>query len=156
MRSKSTLFLIEQLLVVAVFAICAAACVRILTDAYFTATKSRDISNAIHAAESGAESFKAVGGDIAKVAEIMGGVASSTDGAVTAIVFFDSHWQVSGEAGAHYRLLLTAANQYPQATLLITGELAVERLTGESLIAFPVAAAIGDRRPIAVCGPPSG
>jgi len=130
--------LLEQLIVVAVFAICAAACVRILADAHFTATMSRDISNAIHAAESGAESFKAVGGDIAKVAEIMGGVAKAADGVVTAIVFFDSNWQVSGEANAHYRLLLTA-EQETRVPLLMSGELTVERLTGENLISFPVA-----------------
>jgi len=41
-RSRSTLFLMEQLIVIAVFAICAAACVKILTTSYFMAKQTRD------------------------------------------------------------------------------------------------------------------
>ena len=103
-RSWSTLFLIEQLIVIAVFAMCAAACARILTAAHFNATDSRDIGNAILQAENGAESFKAVSGDFETFAVIMGGTFDRAGGIVT--VFFDNRWQVSSEADADYVLLL--------------------------------------------------
>ena len=143
-NSKSTLFLIEQLIVVAVFAICAAACTTILTASYFIATESRDLNNAIHIAEGGAESFKAVGGDIGKTAHILGGAATDDGGAAVAVVYYDKHWQVSAEADAYYCLSLKARAPEPAAPLLSTGDLSVDKLTGERLIGFEVAAIRGD------------
>ena len=71
-RSKSTLFLIEQLIVIAVFAISAAACITILTSAYFTSVESRDIKNAILVAENVAETFKATNGSPESIAGLLG------------------------------------------------------------------------------------
>jgi len=143
-RSRSTLFLIEQLIVVAVFAICAAACVRIITSAYYTARDSRDVNNAIHAAESGAECFKAVAGDIGKTADILGGRVSDAGGEPAALVYYNAKWQVCAEADADasYMMRLTGAAAAPKtgSPLLVSGELSVIRLTGEELIAFPLAA----------------
>jgi hypothetical protein len=135
-RSRSTLFLIEQLIVIAVFAICAAACARILTSAYFSARDARDLSNAILAAESSAEIFKASAGDFGKVAEIMGGLSGIVDGSVAAVIYFDSQWLVCGVDEAYYMLLLIdGAGSAP----LLTGELTVENLqTGEEILALTV------------------
>ncbi|MCL2201817.1 MAG: hypothetical protein FWB75_07605 [Oscillospiraceae bacterium] len=145
-RSKSTLFLIEQLIVIAVFAICATACISILTNAYFQARDSRDISNALLAAESVAESFKAVSGDFDTAAEISGGQAELLDGGYRAItVFFDSNWQVSSETAAEYILRLTGNHSAPPPAvptptpLLTTTTLTVNRISGDELVSFPVA-----------------
>ena len=143
-RSKSTLFLIEQLIVVTVFAICAAACVRILAASYFIATESRDLGNAIHAAEGGAESFKAVGGDFGKAAHILGGTAFSDGGVDVAVVYYDKHWQVSAEAEACYSMSIRAGAPEPASPLLSSGELSVDKVTGERLIGFDVAAIRSD------------
>ena len=137
-RSRSTLFLIEQLIVIAVFAVSAAACTGILTSAYFTAMDSRDTSRAILAAENGAESFKATGGDLGKTAQILGGTSGRVDGEAAAIVYFDKQWQTSSEEDAMYRMLLTGVVPDTELDLLI-GDLFVEKLTGELLIAFPIA-----------------
>ena len=143
-RSKSTLFLIEQLIVVAVFAICAAACVRIITSAYYTARESRDVNNAIHVAESGAESYKAVGGDVGKAAAVMGGKTGSVNGASAALVYYNSKWSVCAEsdADAQYVLRMTSGTQDSRTPRLMSGELTVERLDGEgdTLISFAIAA----------------
>ena len=135
-RSRSTLFLIEQLIVVAVFSLCAAACIRILTDAYFTANNNRDIGNALLVAESGAESYKATAGDIGKVAAMMGGISGNVDGSPAVVVYYDKQWQICGEDLASYRLCLISE---PSASLH-TGEISVEKITGEELIAFTVVA----------------
>ena len=139
-RSRSTLFLIEQLIVIAVFALCAAACTRILTAAYFSARDSRDMSNALHAAESAAESYKATGGDIGKVAEIMGGISGSVDGSKAAIVYYDDQWFVCSEGNASYKLLLVNERLLTDDAQLLSGELSVEKLSGEAILAFTVAA----------------
>ena len=142
-RSRSTLFLIEQLIVIAIFALCAAACAKILTAAYFSAADSRDLSNALHIAESGAESFKATGGDTGKVAEILGGVSGSVDGADAAIVYYNDRWLACGEDSACYRLRLIKGAPDTGGGRPVYGELSIEKLTGEPIIALTVAA--GDR-----------
>ena len=145
-RSRSTLFLIEQLIVIAVFALCAAACARILTSAYFSANESRDLGNALHIAESGAECFKAAGGDIGKVAQVLGGVTISNFpeyGVSSAVVFYDSKWLVCKEDNADYRLLLAIERDPPPDLTLITGSLIVEKLTGDEIIALSIAARQG-------------
>ena len=79
-KSKSTLFLIEQIIVIAVFAICAAICVRIIVSAYLMTADAVDTRNALTLAESAAESFKALDGDAALIHAVLselGGVTGS-------------------------------------------------------------------------------
>jgi len=138
-RSRSTLFLIEQLIVVAVFAICSAACVRILSSAYLNARYTKDVTNAVLIAKSGAESFKAFAGDIGKTAEVLGGAANNTGGGSEAIVYYDKHWNVCGKDNASYIFHLIAGKPTGSVPSLLSGEVLVERLTGESLVSFTVA-----------------
>ena len=138
-RSKSTLFLIEQLIVIAVFAICAAACISILTNAYFMARDSRDISNALFAAESVAETFKAVSADFDQAAEISGGISAREGTAESLKVFFDNYWAVSSEQDAKFILELIPNDTSIQNSRLRTTQLTVSRTCGDQLVTFPVA-----------------
>ena len=140
-RSRSTLFLMEQLIVIATFAVCAAACIKILAASYFMATETRDTSNAIHAAESSAECYKAVSGDIGKTAQIMGGITVNIDGAAAAIVYYDKDWRVCGEQDAVYVLQIVDGSLAGAPTGLASGSLSVvKKLDGGEILAFPVAA----------------
>jgi len=149
-RSRSTLFLIEQLIVIAVFAICAAACIRILTTAYFYASDSNAASNALLAAESVAESYKAFGGDPTDIAGVINGfMFGDTDGAGY-YVHYDKDWRVCSDADAVYVLKLAYDklewSSFPSASdSLITAELTVRKDTGEILVAFPIAARLEGR-----------
>ena len=138
-RSKSTLFLIEQLIVIAVFAICAAACISILAHSYFLARDSRDVSNALLVGETVAESFKAVSGDFQLAAELSGGSVGDVDGSQSIVVFYDDSWQVSNESAAEYVLRLTQDDGAARSSRLLAGELTVSRISGDELVAFPVA-----------------
>jgi len=144
-RSKSTLFLIEQLIVIAVFAICAAACISILTAAYFYTKDSAAASNAIVKAESGAEIFKASGGDLSVVAEMLDATAAqgNRQGAFLT-VYYDDSWQAGEEWGASYKLNLIIGTPYQviPGYSVISGDLIVSRVTGEELVSMPVAARI--------------
>jgi len=145
-RSRSTLFLIEQLIVIAVFAICAVACVSILATSYFYASDSNAAGHALFAAESGAEVFKASGGDFGTVADLLGGTTEKVENSgaydlVAVTVYYDKAWQVCGEADARYMLHL--AGNSPggsQGMEPVTGDLTVTKITGEELVSFPVAA----------------
>jgi len=139
-RSRSTLFLIEQLIVVAVFAICSAACARILTSAYFTAKESKDLSNAVLVAENAAESYKAVAGDIGKVVELLGGISTTAGDSATAVIYYDKHWQVCAIEEADYSLSVISEEPGPRSPGLLSGEIRVEKLTGQELAALKVAA----------------
>jgi len=138
-RSKSTLFLIEQLIVIAIFALCAAACARILTAAYLSARDARDLSNALHSAESCAESFKATGGDYRQVKDILGGTTGVIDGAQAVIVYYNNNWTVCAEDGASYVLILKTGGPADQNAHFREGEISVERLSGDKLFAITVA-----------------
>ena len=139
-RSRTTLFLIEQLIVIAVFAICAAACARILVSAYFTARDTRDLSHAILAAENGVESFKATGGDLEKTMSVLGGIPGTFNGNSAIIVYYNNQWNVCGHSDAHYKLLLVTGEPENGSSLLRPGDLSVEKMTGESIISLPVTA----------------
>ena len=138
-RSKSTLFLIEQLIVIAVFAICATACIRIVTNAYFMARDTRDVSNALIAAQCGADSFKAVAGDFEKTAMLMGGITENRDGAAVLVVYYDDRWQVSGKDNAYYILCLSTDRREAPPRDLISGKLSVEKISGGEILSIPVA-----------------
>jgi len=140
-RSRSTLFLIEQLIVIAVFALCAAACIGILASAYFSANDSRDVSKAILIAENAAESFKATGGDLDNVVRILGdALCGWADGLPYAIIHYDKHWLVSSAEDAHYKLVMEIRAPEPGFEQLVSGDISVEKTTGEIIIAFPVVA----------------
>ena len=137
-RSKSTLFLIEQLIVIAVFAICAVACISILTAAYFNANDSKSTSHAILRAESAAEVFKATGGDENAVLGILEGTRGERHGYSGVTVYYNNDWQVSNEGNASYVLHI---GYHPRrlTDALILADLTVDRITGEELVTFPLA-----------------
>ncbi|MDR0273537.1 MAG: hypothetical protein LBI27_09500 [Clostridiales bacterium] len=66
-KSKSSLFLMEQIVVITVFAICAAVCVKILSLSFIMTDDAVVTRNALLAAENAAESFKAFSGDLERV-----------------------------------------------------------------------------------------
>ena len=144
-RSKSTLFLIEQLIVIAVFAICAVACISILTTAYFYANDSNSTRNALFRAESAAEIFKATGGDVAVVTSMLESTpASVVDSGGVVTIHYNSSWQPVSQTDASYRLNITshAPEQIFPGYSLVTGEIIVVRITGETLITLPLAARV--------------
>jgi len=144
-RSKSTLFLIEQLIVIAVFAICAVACISILTASYFYANDGSAVSNAIIKAESGAEVFKVTGSDFTAAADILGGSITSETSAAGGVsvlsVYYDSSWQICSESNASYVLHLVIESVQGTADFeVITGRVTVGRISGEELISLKAAA----------------
>ena len=127
-KSKSTLFLIEQLIVIAVFAICAAACVSILTAAYFYTNDSSATSNAIIKAESAAEVFKATGGDVYAVADIMGGSAFFDVTSDKLLIAYNSDWQIDYYNASYILQLMVHP---PDSSGIVIGELHVFRFVND-------------------------
>ena len=106
-RSKSTLPLIEQMIVIAIFAVCAAVCVKILVVSYLITVDAVDTRNALSVAESAAESFKAFEGDTGRIFDVLGEYGSGRFADDTVTIFYDSSWGLTNETGASFVLRLS-------------------------------------------------
>ena len=136
-RSRSTLFLMEQLMVILIFAICSAVCVKIFVDSYIVANASKDLKNSLIVAENGAESYKAFAGSAHEVSSNLGGTYANADDGSEITVFFDEEWQHCREDDAAYvmRILSRATGD---SSPLRSGDLSVETMTGREIVSFTV------------------
>ncbi|MDR2908620.1 MAG: hypothetical protein LBU86_01875 [Oscillospiraceae bacterium] len=76
-KSKSSLFLIELLIVIAFFSVAAVVCVRLFVEARLLSASGRDLSGAMAVAQSAAECFKSAKGDPALAAGVFGSALDS-------------------------------------------------------------------------------
>jgi hypothetical protein len=137
MRSRSTLFLMEQLIVSLVFAVCATVCVSIFVDSYIMARDAKALSSALLIARNGAESYKESGGKLASISLDLGSSAEIMDGSLT--VYYDKDWHPCEQAEAVYVLHIINYEPAEGVSSVLSGDLSVARVTGEEIIAFPVA-----------------
>lgn len=116
MRRRGFLVLMEQLLMVLVFALAAALCLQafVLADRISEGNAVRD--RALEEAQSAAEVIKSCRGDGAKAADLFGGTwdpapaGTSTGGSWR--IFYDDQWaQTGGEAA--YTAVATVSDQGP-------------------------------------------
>ena len=129
-RSRSMLFLMEQMIAIIVFAFCAAVCVRIIAEANILANHSNDMKNAIIVSENGAECFKAFSGDPDKITATLGGsyTGSKEDALIT--IYYDDEWMVSESGGAAYIMSIRIYEK--------SGDISVSRVSGDELISLKV------------------
>lgn len=81
MRSKTPLVLMEQLVMVLIFALAAALCLRCFVGADRLSARNALRDDGVLAAQTAAETIKGCGGDYEKAAELLGGQWS--DGRIT-------------------------------------------------------------------------
>ena len=140
--TKSGLFAIELLIAVGVFSLCAAICVGLFVRSEIISQDSADLNQAVTAARSASECFKAAGGDLQRTAELTGGEVSN------GVLFleFDGDWQKlpAGEPGT-FELTMTLqtaeSDSYSSALLDVKRWTRSETETvGESFLLWNVAA----------------
>lgn len=121
MRSKATLALIEQLIMVLVFALAAVLCLRLFTAANAQSDRREEIDRAVLAAQTAAEQLKQQHGD----ADVLGQKA------------FDSQWNdISAEENAVYYLRVT--EKTTEYDCLWKADISVCRADGTELFSLPV------------------
>jgi len=102
-RSKTSLFLMELILVIAFFAIATSVCMRIFVYAKTTSDYSRSLSSASLQSQSAAECFKGTSGDVQKTKELLG--ASDFENGLC--IWYDEYFDRAGdESGACFTLFL--------------------------------------------------
>jgi hypothetical protein len=127
-RSKSSLFLIEQLIVIAVFAVCAAVCVFIMTASYQMSANAVDTRYALLMAENTAEGHKAFGGDLDAVAALLGGRVMPGGNFV---MYFNKEWAVVPAADSVFSLQMV---QTAGANGVLLADIQVTRLRDDNVL----------------------
>ncbi len=147
MRNRTLLSLIEMLIMVMVFTVTAAICLRAFVYADRTSRVSEEAAEAAVRAQSAAELMQHFAGDTARAAAVYGGTCSA-DGVWTAA--FDEDWKLlegdgAGTAGgstaaAYY--METKAENGPAAggssAFLGEGSVIVRNAAGDELFGIPV------------------
>lgn len=121
---KATLFLMELVIVIFFFSICAAICVNVFGSAQQMADNSKNLSRAAEEARSAASCYKAAEGDLEETALLLNGISMED----SVLAYFDEKWnrtddseaaqyamqlkqrEVSGEADIYILHLDTAAD----------------------------------------------
>jgi len=115
-RSKSTLFLMELIIVIFFFSICAAICVNVFGSAQQMARDSHNLSNAVMAARSAAGCYKSADGDISAAVDLLDGAMSADRG----IVYYDREWQqVASADESRFYLLIDSLERSGEAVVAV-------------------------------------
>jgi len=117
----------EQIVVIVVFSLCAAVCVKIMAVSYLMTVNAVDTKNALLIAESAAESYKAF--------------AKDTSESIPA--YYDKNWNPCDESNASFILHLTERKLEPS---ILLADIAVNKITtNEKLVNLTVAARRGEQ-----------
>ena len=116
--TRSGLFMIELLIAVGVFTLCAAVCVGLFVRSEVMSRESADLTRAVTEARNVVECWKAVDGDFERTAELCGGAVEQD----TLVIGFDKNWEQTGSASdaAFFAMMEpVAADGYAAATLRV-------------------------------------
>ncbi|MDD7643224.1 MAG: hypothetical protein PUK75_12275 [bacterium] len=100
-ESKAPLVLMEQVIMVLVFALVAALCIQAFVLARTLSVRMTDRDRAMNVSQTLAETVKACGGDTEEVREKLGG---ETDGE-RLLFFYDGEWKASDQADASFLMV---------------------------------------------------
>ena len=116
-QSGSIVFLTELFLSLTIFALCSSVCAGLFMWSHRYSEGSKALSQAVTAAQSGAEAFKRNEGADA-LAKVLGGAADSEG----CVVYYDEHWSATEELGAVYimRIHLGAETSLRYADIVVT------------------------------------
>ena len=107
-RSKSSLFLMELIIVIMFFTISAAICMEIFANAKVKNDYSRNVANAAFKAESIAEVYKNENGDLDKLSQKYKGTKTS-DGVLE--IYYDIDWKKSDRKNAAFTARVTETEE---------------------------------------------
>ncbi|MBQ7936893.1 MAG: hypothetical protein IJ283_00115 [Oscillospiraceae bacterium] len=125
MKSKAPLTLMEQIIMLLVFALSAAICLQVFAHAGEISDEIEKRGNAVTAVQNIAESLKINGGDLEKHAAFYGGTCEEDSWKM----FFDSEWKPCEEENSEYYVeILKTENENP---LLGTAEISARSNDGE-------------------------
>ena len=108
-RHRSSLFLLELILVIFFFSLASAVCIQLFVKAHVIGTETEDLNHAIPLAESAAEAFHSVAGDLEQLTELFpkGHVNEAGD---SFQIFYDENWHPVEAGEGVYTLAIVPAD----------------------------------------------
>ena len=118
-RSKSALFLMEFIIIIAFFSMATAVCMQIFAHASRLSAHSHNLKMAVVHAQNAAESFKSSGADTEEMAAILG--ATTSEGYVL-YLHFDEEWGHTTAQDPHFavQILVDTSSTLASAQISIT------------------------------------
>ena len=133
MRSKAPLAMMEQLVMVLVFALAAALCLQVFVLSDKTSRRNEARDRAVLEAQNTAEELKSLRGDFAQAAELYGGTFDGQTWGRS----YNTDWEREDDSEAAYHILaIRTDNGDP---LLGCAEVTVFTAEGDLLFSLPVA-----------------
>lgn len=105
-KSKSSLFLIEMIIVILVFSLASAICASLFVNARLTSLKSTQLTMAVTRCQNAVEAVRAVGDAPDALEELLG--AETADGGVY-VVYYDADGIPTQSDGARYLLTISTS-----------------------------------------------
>lgn len=130
-KSKSTLALMEQVIMILVFAFTAAFCVQAFVKAELLSRELGKRDRAVNICQTVAETVKALQGDMELAALSLNGSVRGNG----LVLFFDDNWENAAEENAVYMLQLYYIEETPYLAL---GEVTVSSGEGEEIFSLPI------------------
>ncbi len=124
MNNKGILALLEQVLMLLVFAVAAAVCIRAFVWADAKAVRNGKVDRAYVAAQSAAEVVKHTAGEFPRAAQLHGGRGEEASW----VLHYDENWKMTGENGCYTVTVEKIPSQEPllgcaQVTVTEDGEI---------------------------------
>ena len=110
-ETNASVFLIELMISILFFALCAAIVMRAFAGAQLMAQESAVLSRSVLEAESAAECYMAARGDLAQTAALYGGRLFGED---TLYVTFDASWTQTAQDASYILLVQRDQNGYAE------------------------------------------
>lgn len=117
--SKSGLFLLELVLGILFFSLASAVCVSLFVNARLTSARSRDLTEAMLQAQTVAESYRSVDGDMERLAQLLDAQQQED----VLCLFYDKDWNPASDSNyARYTLWIRSEDhgRLDSAEILVT------------------------------------
>lgn len=146
-RHRSSLFLLELILVIFFFSLASAVCIQLFVKAHLTEQETKKLNHAIPLAESAAEAFHSVSGNLEELSALFpeGGLSETGD---SFQVLYDENWHPVKEGEGVYVLAvvpeeaLSAAPTGRSADTVRTLARATVRISDGDSVIYELAAAV--------------
>ena len=127
MKNKAPLALMEQLVMLLVFALAAALCLQMFALSHRLSENSERLDHAVMAVQNAAETVKLCSGDPGSYPELLGGMGDDRQWQIG----FDSEWKPAPLETAQYRILIQP--ETVSQPLLGSAQITAQTSEGESL-----------------------
>ncbi len=141
--SKTTLFLMELMIVILMFSLCAAVCLSLFGASRTMADDSDNLNHAVILSKSAASCYKAANGDLAATAQLMYGAEAEGNVVDTIVFYYDEQWCRTEELPED-GFYLQVQNQSEAADLLQEAMIIVCRADQTQIFQLPVKKAVFD------------